>query len=171
MRDETDSGTIQKVIHISYILSSLILDGSTVLFTVILPLCFFCDLAETIQYLCKNFCSALLRCYLRIFFVSSVRVCVRQGVYLLSSLLSGGSTQQSLSTKSAECEGSCQMTNLRDKLYLNQTFFIICPLPTLLLATVPPPFPPSDSLLFVSQIASSHSNSSCMVRSEIWSIL
>lgn len=43
--------------------------------------------------------------------------------------LSRGSAQQSLSAKSAECEAWCQMTNLRDKLHLKETFFIVCPSP------------------------------------------
>lgn len=60
-----------------------------------------------------------------------VRVCMSMCglVCMCSPHLSRGSTQQSLSTKSAECEGWCQMTNLRDKLHLKQTFFIVCPSP------------------------------------------
>lgn len=56
-------------------------------------------------------------------------VCVCVCVYVCSPPLSRGSTQQSLSAKSAECEGWCQMTNLRDKLHLKQTFFIVRPSP------------------------------------------
>lgn len=75
-----------------------------------------------------NFCSTLQRCYLCICALVHTAVCVG-GCVRGPHHLSRGSTQQSLSAKSAECEAWCQMTNLRDKLHLKETFFIVSPSP------------------------------------------